>query len=175
MYCNGLVGERKVGILSLNAFGLKREINITRFLRRNNQEQCAVGKTKQDKMGLMYASAVSQGYCRPTRLNHADSDVMATPCINRQNIYDKWVSTNVYAMHRPLGQKKQAICFVLRPKYFASGLNPAIFRKQRVTENSARNTDAVYPVLTSMVPHKTPYTELKKVSGESCLKRDYHR
>ena len=36
------------------------------------------------RLGLMYASAVSQGYCRPTRLNQADSDVTATPCINRQ-------------------------------------------------------------------------------------------
>ena len=53
--------------------------------------------------------------------------------------------------------EKQAIYFVLRPKYFASGLNPAIFRKQRATENS------------------TPCTELKKVSGESCLRRDCHR
>jgi len=49
MYCNGLVDECKVGILCLNAFGLEGEINITRFLRRDNQDQCAVGKTKQDK------------------------------------------------------------------------------------------------------------------------------
>ena len=35
---------------------------------------------------------------------------------------------------------KQAIYFVLRPKYFASGLNPAIFRKQHATENSTRST-----------------------------------
>ena len=45
------------------------------------------------------------------------------PVLIVKNIYDKWVSTNVYAMHRPLGQKKQAIYFMLRPKYFASGLN----------------------------------------------------
>ena len=31
-----------------------------------------------------------------------------------------------------IGQKKQTIYFMLHPKYFASGLNPAIFRKQRV-------------------------------------------
>jgi len=36
--------------------------------------------------------------------------------------------------------EKQAIYFAIRPKYFASGLNPAIFRKQRATENSALST-----------------------------------
>ena len=46
MYCNGLVDECKVGILSLNAFGLEGEIKITRFLRRDNQDQCAVGNNQ---------------------------------------------------------------------------------------------------------------------------------
>ena len=100
------------------------------------------------------AAPACQGYCRPTRLNQADSDVTATPCINRQNIYDKWVSTNVYAMHRPLGQKN-------KPSILCYARN--ILHLDWILQFSGNN-------MPQKTVHEAPYTELKKVSGESCLK-----
>ena len=87
------------------------------------------------------AAPACQGYCRPTRLNQADFDVTATPCINRQKyLWQMSEYERLCYAQTARTEKRQAIYFMLRPKYFASGLNPAIFRKQHATQNSTRNT-----------------------------------